>query len=68
MDIKDIKKIKIGSHVDWYETVEGRRTGYRHGYKITRVNYKRGLVWGKQENGPLWDHNATQLTLSQIEI
>jgi hypothetical protein len=68
MNFKDIKKLKVGSIVDWYEPKDENRTGFRMGYEITRLNYKRGLVWGSAINGAYWKHNSTQLNLSQIEI
>ena len=69
MDIKDIKNLKPGTFVEWYETIDGKRTGFRMGYTITRVNYKRGLVWGALTNDIRnWKHNSTQLNLGQIEI
>jgi len=69
MDFKDIKKIKVGSFVTWHETIDGKRTGYRMGYTITRINCKRGLVWGQMTNDSRhWKHNSTQLSLDQLEI
>ena len=68
MDACDIKKLKGVEYVTWFETVNGIRTGYRMGYKITRVNYKRARVWGTPVNSPLWTHNSIELNLSQIEI
>ena len=68
MDIKDIKKLKVGGVVDWFEPNDKKRTGFSMGYSITRVNYKRGLVWGSRINEPCWKQNSTQLNLSQIEI
>lgn len=69
MDVKDIKKIKVGSSVNWHEQMDGKRTGYRLGYTITRINYKRGLVWGTPTNDIRnWRHNSTELLLHQIEV
>ena len=69
MDIKDIKKLKVGSFVNWHEQVNGKRTGYRLGYTITRINYKRGLVWGTPTNDHMyWKHNSIELQLHQIEV
>ena len=68
MHYKYIKSLKVGSIVDWYEPNDKTRTGFKMGYEITRINYKRGLVWGVIINGPLWKHNATQLPIEQIEV
>jgi hypothetical protein len=68
INYKDIKTLKVGSIVDWYEPKDEKRTGFKMGYEITRINYTRGLVWGITINGPLWKHNSTQLPLNQIEI
>lgn len=69
MDIKDIKKVKVGGFATWHETrATGERTGFRMSYVVTRVNYRQGKVWGKLINGPLWKHNATGLNLDQIEV
>ena len=69
MDIKDIKKLKVGANAEWYETVDGRRTGFRMGYTITRINYKKGLVWGKPTSDIRnWKYNAAELNINQLEI
>jgi hypothetical protein len=68
MDIKNIKKLKVGTVVNWYEPKDEKHTGFRMGYTIMRINYKRGLVWGYAINGAYWKHNSTQLNLSQTEI
>jgi hypothetical protein len=37
MDIGDIKKLKVGLNVEWYETISGRRTGFRMGYNQKEI-------------------------------
>jgi hypothetical protein len=66
MKIEALKNYKIGDSIDWNETIDGRRTGFRMGYFITRINYKRGLVWGKHVNAPLWDNRSVQLNLDHL--
>lgn len=68
MHYKDIKTLKVGTIVNWYEPNDKTHTKFKMGYEITRINYKRGLVWGQTINGPLWKHNSTLLPLDQIEI
>jgi hypothetical protein len=69
MDIGNIKKLKVGLNVEWYETISGRRTGFRMGYTLTRIHYKKGLVWGKPTSDIRnWKFNATELGLNNIEI
>jgi hypothetical protein len=70
MDIKDIKRLKVGDHVSWYEsTTDGKPSGYNMLFVITRINYTRGLVWGRLINSrEYWQHNATRLNLAQLGI
>lgn len=70
MDIADIKKLKVGDHAHWYEkVVDEKPCGCSMLYTITRINYKRGLVWGRVINSrECWQHNATQLNLAQLEV
>ena len=67
MDLKNLMKVRPGDTVTWFETIAGERTGFRMTYCISRINYKRGLVWGKRVNAPLWEKNGVQLPLTQIE-
>lgn len=67
MKIDQIRELKVGDAVTWYETIDGRRTGFRMGYYVTRINYKRGLVWGHRVLAPIWDHRNGELNLDQIE-
>lgn len=65
--MENVDSLNIGDIVSWYETMDGRRTGFKMSYEITRINKKRNLVWGKTILRPLWPINSIQLNISQLE-